>query len=142
MTVKMNKTIEQERYSWIKPIINKELKYNEVLLTCPHSKRSLERWVSLYKKHGIEGLVPKSTEPKTQKKETGIEIKERVIELRKETGFCALKLKWRLEKEGIYIHQRTIGKILKKEGLVRKYRKKKIKYKYEGKNISKERKKG
>jgi transposase InsO family protein len=130
MTVKMNKTIEQERYSWIKPIINKELKYNEVLLTCPHSKRSLERWVSLYKKHGIEGLVPKSTEPKTQKKETGIEIKERVIELRKETGFCALKLKWRLEKEGIYIHQRTIGKILKKEGLVRKYRKKKIKYKY------------
>jgi len=41
-----------------------------------------------------------------------------------------MKLKWRLKKENIHIHERTIGKILKKEGLVRKYRKRKVKYKY------------
>ena len=35
-----------------------------------------------------------------------------------------------MEKEGIEIHERTIGKILKKENLVRKYRVRKIKYKY------------
>jgi len=35
-----------------------------------------------------------------------------------------------LKKEGVLIHERTIGKILKKEGLVRKYRVRKIKYKY------------
>lgn len=126
----MNINIQQERYSWIKPILKKKLTYNEVLKTCPHSKRSLERWVSNFKKYGWDGLIDKSTEPKTQKKETNIEIKERVITLRKETGLCALKLKWRLEKESIFIHERTIGKILKKEGLVRKYRVKKIKYKY------------
>lgn len=126
----MNTNIQQERYSWIKPILEKKLTYTEVLKTCPHSKRSLERWVSDFKKKGWAGLKPKSTEPKTQKKETSITIKERVIELRKQTGLCALKLKWKLEKENIHIHERTIGKILKKEGLVRKYRVKKVKYKY------------
>lgn len=126
----MNTNIQQERYSWIKPLLEKKLSYNEVLKTCPHSKRSLERWVSSFKQKGWNGLQPRSTEPKTQKKETSIEIKERVIQLRKQTNLCALKLRWRLEKEGVFIHERTIGKILKKEGLVRKYRKKKIKYKY------------
>lgn len=130
MTVKMNTNIQQERYSWIKPIIEKRLTYAEVLKTCPHSKRSLERWVSNYKKNGIEELCARSTEPKTQKNETSIELKERVIALRKETGLCAKKLHWRLKKQGVDIHERTIGKILKKEGLVRKYRTKKVKYKY------------
>ena len=74
--------------------------------------------------------MSKSTEPKTQKNETSIEIKEKIIQLRKESGLCSLKLHWKLEKQGVYIHERTIGKILKKEGLVRKYRVKKIKYKY------------
>jgi len=43
-----------------------------------------------------------------------------VIELRKETKACSLKLKWKLEKEGIRLHKNTIQKIIKKEGLVRK----------------------
>lgn len=126
----MTQTIQQERYLWIKPLIQKKLTYAEVLKTCPHSKRSLERWVALYKQGSIEALKPHSTEPKTQKKETSIDIKEQVIALRKETGLCALKLHWRLKKQGINLHPRTIGKILKKEGLVRKYRVKKVKYKY------------
>lgn len=75
----MNINIQQERYLWIKPLIEKKLTYDEVLKTCPHSRRSLERWVSKYKKYGFDGLLSKSTEPKTQKKETSIEIKEKVI---------------------------------------------------------------
>lgn len=126
----MTQTIQQERYLWIKPLIQKKLTYDEVLKTCPHSKRSLERWVALYKQGGIEALNPRSTEPKTQPGETSIELKEHVIKLRKQTGLCALKLHWRLNKQGINIHPRTIGKILKREGLVRKYRVKKVKYKY------------
>jgi len=50
--------------------------------------------------------------------------------IRKKTKKCALKIHWQLEKEGTLIHSRTVGKILKKEGLVRKYRVKRIKYKY------------
>lgn len=130
MTVKMNTTIEQERYAWIKPILQKRLTYEDILKTCPHSKRSLERWVSAYKKKGIEGLKPHSTRPKSHPRETPIHLKEKVLSLRKNTKLCALKLHWRLEKEGVRLHERTIGKILKHEGMVRRYRVKKIKYTY------------
>jgi len=75
-------------------------------------------------------LEPKSTEPKTQKRETEIWLKERIISIRKKTKKCALKVHWQLEKEGIVIHKNTINKILKNEGLTRKYRVRKIKYKY------------
>src|SRR3989344_5529622 len=130
MSIHMVKTIKEEKLKWVLPVVKKEVKLKDAAKVCPHSKRSLERWVALYKKLGEAGLEPKSTEPKTQKEETPIWIKERVIEVRKKTKKCALKIHWQLEKEGILIHERTIGKILKKEGLVRKYRVRKIKYKY------------
>jgi transposase InsO family protein len=126
----MAKTIKEEKLRWVLQIVKKESKLVEVANVCPYSKRSLERWVALYKSKGEAGLEPKSTEPKTQKDETPIWIKERIIEVRKKTKKCALKIHWQLKKEEISIHARTIGKILKKEGLVRKYRVKKIKYKY------------
>ena len=126
----MVKTIKEERLRWVLPIVRKEAKLIEVTKVCPHGKRSLERWVAAFKEKGETGLEPKSTEPKTQNEETPIGIKERVVEIRKKTKKCALKIHWQLKKEGIRIHERTIGKILKKEGLVRKYRVRKIKYKY------------
>jgi len=126
----MVKTIKEERLRWVLPIVRKEVKLIEVTKVCPHSKRSLERWVATYKEKGEVGLEPKSTEPKTQEKETPIWIKEKIIEIRETTKKCALKIHWQLEKMGILIHERTIGKILKKEGLVGKYRVRKIKYKY------------
>src|SRR3989338_2361942 len=130
MSIHMVKTIKEERLRWVLPVVRKEIKLKDIAKVCQHSKRSLERWVSVYKRFGEEGLEPKSTEPKTQKDETPIWIKERIIEVRKKTNKCALKIHWQLEKEGILIHERTIGKILKKEGLVRKYRVRRIKYKY------------
>jgi transposase InsO family protein len=126
----MTKTIKEEKLKWVIPIIRKEVRLVDVSKVCPYGKRSLERWVAMYKERGEAGLEPKSTEPKTQVEETPIWIKERVIEVRKKTKKCALKIHWQLEKEGIQIHERTVGKILKKEGMVRKYRVKKIKYKY------------
>lgn len=126
----MAKTIKEERLRWVLPIAQKEVRLVDAAKICPHSKRSLERWVAAYKKEGSETLEPRSTEPKTHTRETPIRIKERIIEIRKKTKKCALKIHWQLEKEGISIHQRTIGKILKKEGLVRKYRVRKITYTY------------
>ena len=130
MCIKMAKTIKEERLRWILPINNKEIRLKEAIKVCPHSQRSLERWLTEYKRYGEAGLEPKSTRPKTNPNETPIRIKERVIELRKETKACSLKLKWKLEKEGIRLHKNTIQKIIKKEGLVRKYRIRKLKYRY------------
>jgi len=68
--------------------------------------------------------------PRTSPNETSIRIKERIIGLRKETRICAKKLHWKLEKQGLSVPERTISKILKQEGLVRRYRVKKVKYRY------------
>ena len=130
MTVTMAKTIQEERWRWIKPIISKEMKMVDVVRVCPHSLRSLKRWKKAYEQSGMDGLIPKSTKPKTHPNETPIRIKERVIAKRRETKLCALKIHWRLQKEGLEVPARTIGKILKDEGLVKKYRTKKIKYKH------------
>jgi transposase InsO family protein len=130
MSVHMAQTIKEERLRWVLPIVKKEMRLVDVAKVCPYGKRSLERWVALRKAYGESGLEPKSTEPKTQPRETPIRIKERVLTIRKKTEKCAKKIHWQLQKEGVQIHERTIGKILKKENLVRKYRVKKIKYKY------------
>jgi len=126
----MAKTIKEERLRWILPIFNKEIKLVGMAKVCPHGQGSLERWLSNYQKYGAVGLGPKSTRPKTSPNETPIRVKERIIELRKQDKCCAKKLSWKLKKEGINIHPRTIGKIIKQEGLTRKYRTRKIKYKY------------
>lgn len=128
--VNMAKDILDERLRWVFPIAQKEVKLVDAAKLCPYSKRTLERWVAAYKRKGIAGLVCKSTRPKTSPKETPISIKRRVVELRKEKKACALKLHWKLEKEGIFLHERTVGKILKTDRLVRKYHVKKTKYKY------------
>ncbi len=126
----MPKDIKEERLRWVLPIFNKEVKLKDVFKICPHGKRTLERWLAAYKKYGEQGLEPKSTRPKTNPNETPIRIKERIIELRKKKKECALKLKWDLEEENIYIHYNTVGKIIKNEGLTRKYRTRKIHYNY------------
>ena len=122
MCTKLPETIKEERLRWILPIHNKQVKIDEVIKVCPHSKRTLERWLSKYKKLGEAGLEPESTRPKTNPKETPIHIKEEVLAYRRETKLCALKMKWRLEKRGIKLCERVIHKFIKAEGLERKYR--------------------
>ena len=126
----MPNTPQEEKYRWIKPILDKQIKIKDLILVCPFSERSIKYWLSAFRERGLEGLVNKSTRPKSNPKETPIRIKERILELRKEYDKCALKLHWNLEDEGIDIGIRTIGKILKAEGITRRYRTKKIVYKY------------
>lgn len=126
----MAKTIKEERLRWVLPIISHEIKLADAARVCPYGKRSLERWTAAYKKGNADALEPKSTSPKTQPRETPIRIKERIIEARNRTRLCAQKLHWILADEGLTVPTRTIGKIIKKEGLTRKYRVRRVKYKY------------
>lgn len=130
MCTKLANSPLEERLRWILPIIRKEMKLKDVAIVFPGGNRTLERWVAAYKKFGEPGLMPKSTRPLSQPNETPIRIKERVIELRRKTRLCAKKLNYKLKKENILLHDRTIGKIIKSEKLVRKYRVRKLKYKY------------
>lgn len=130
MCIKMPKDIKEERLRWVLPIIKGEVKLVDTAKVCPHGKRMLERWVASCKKYGEAGLESKSTRPKTNPRETPIRIKERIIEIRKDKNQCAKKIFWDLEEENISIHINTISKIIKNEGLTRKYRTRKIKYNY------------
>jgi len=126
----MPKTTSEEKYRWIKPILNKEITINNMVKVCPFSERSIKYWLSKYREYGEQGLENKSTRPKSHPNETCIRIKERIVELRKQNKCCAKKLAWKLEKQGVKIHYQTIQKVIRKEGLTRKYRTRKIKYKY------------
>lgn len=131
MSIRPAESIEEERLRWIMPILEKKLSIVQVASIAPYSERSLKRWIKIYKEKGIEGLVPKSTRPKSHPNETPIRIKEAVIALRKKTGLCAKKLHWRLKKtEGLCVPISTISKIIKEEGLTRPYRTRRISYKH------------
>lgn len=126
----MAKTIKEERLRWVLPIIRKEIKLVTAAKICKYGQRTLERWVADYRQYGEQGLEPKSTRPKTNSRETPIRIKERVIELRKAKRQCAMKLMWDLQAEFVNLHYQTIQKIIRQEGLTRKYRTRKVKYHY------------
>lgn len=130
MCTKLPNSALEERLRWVIPIIQKDIKLIDAAKVFPGGQRTLERWIGLYKKHGEEGLIPKSTRPKSQPNETPIRTKERIIELRKATKLCAKKMNYKLQKENVIVSDRLIGKIIKIEGLTKKYRVRKLKYKY------------
>lgn len=118
----------EEKLRWIKPIIDKKVSIKTAMIMCPFSERAVKYWLSAYRASGEAGLDNASTTPKTQPNETPIRIKEAVLELRHKTDLSAKKLHWKLEKLGVNAHERTIGRILKREGLTRKYRQRKQSY--------------
>ncbi len=130
MSTKLPNNALEERLRLVLPIVREDIRLVDAAKVFPSGKRTLERWVANYKKEGEDGLIPKSTRPKTQPNETPIRIKEKIIDLRKETKLCAKKLNYKLKKEHIKVSDRLIGKVIKNEGLNRKYRLRKLKYKY------------
>lgn len=130
MSKTMPKSTQEEKLRWIKPILAKELTIKQMANISPFSERTLKYWLASFRQSGEAGLQNKSRRPKSQPKETPIRIKERIIELRGQTRLCARKLNYKLKKEGVNVSDRVIGKIIKQEGLVRKYRVRKLQYKY------------
>ena len=126
----MPNSTQEEKYRWIKPILDKEISIKDMAKVCPFSPRAIKYWLAAYRQHGTAGLKNRSTRPKTHPDETPIRIKERIIELRKKKKQCSLKIKWDLEDEGVFIHYQTVQKIIKREGLTRKYRSRKQKPEY------------
>lgn len=129
----MPKSTKEEKFRWIKPILDKEISIKNMVKVCPFSERSLKYWIANYRKFGMDGLENKSRRPKSNPNETPIRIKEHIIEIRKDKHQCAKKIMWDLEDEGLDIHFQTIQKIIKKEGLTKKYRTKKQNIPYESK---------
>jgi transposase InsO family protein len=130
MSKSMPKSISDERFRWIKPILDNEITIKKLAEISPFCVRTIKNWLRLYRKFGLDGLQPKSTRPKSHPNETPIHIKEKVLEFRQKSNKCALKLENDLQLAGMNVKCRTIGKIIKNEGLTRRYRTRKLKCKY------------
>jgi len=61
----MPKSTSEEKYRWIKSIIDKEISIKQLSKMCPFCERSLKHWLSNYRKFGIVGLKNKSTKQKS-----------------------------------------------------------------------------
>ena len=71
----MPKSTKEEKYRWIKPIIDNEISIKNMVKVCPFSERAIKYWLANYHQFGIVGLKNKSTKPKTQPNETPIRIR-------------------------------------------------------------------
>lgn len=130
MCTKLAKSQQEERLRWVLPIIDGQIRLTDAAKVFHGGQRTLERWVAAFKQSGTAGLLPKSTKPHLSPNQIDKKIESKIIRLRKKTGLCAKKLNYKIKKEGIDINNRTVGKILKRNGLVRKYKTRKLQWKY------------
>lgn len=98
MSKTIPKSTSEEKYRWIKPILDKEISIKQLAKVCPFSERTIKYWLAKYREFGVSGLENKSTRPKSQPNETPIRIKERIVEMRKENKLCTQKLWYKLKK--------------------------------------------
>jgi len=129
MTVIMPKNIQEERLRWVFPIIRKEIKLCEAKKVCPHSERSLKRWVKAYRDGGKVALIAKSTTKDSTKGDTNTyqgsyHYTSSTNRALRQEASLEVGERWSI---GTGVHY---CKILKSEGFVREYRTKKVKYKY------------
>src|SRR3989338_2588500 len=73
----MPKSTKEEKFRWIKPILDKEISIKNMVRVCPFSERSLKYLLADYKESGMAELENKSRRPKSNPKETPIRIKIR-----------------------------------------------------------------
>jgi transposase InsO family protein len=96
---------------------------NNASLTARHfgiGRMTLYRWIRRFKQYGVMGLNDYSRKPKSIRKPvTSWNVVIRIVQLRKQyPAWSKYKLKVLLEREGIKISASTVGRILKRRGLI------------------------
>lgn len=81
---------------------------------------TLHRWLKRYKENGMLGFNECSRKPKnTRKPSVSWDVVAKTVRLRKEyPGWGKCKLKVLLEREGLQVSVSTVGRILKRKGLI------------------------
>ncbi|MFA5755131.1 MAG: DDE-type integrase/transposase/recombinase [Candidatus Paceibacterota bacterium] len=96
---------------------------NNISLTARHfgiGRSTMNRWVKNFKRCGILGLNDKSRKPKKLREmATPWEVSSRIVVLRRQyPTWSKYKIKAILRKEEVYVSESTIGRILKRKGLI------------------------
>jgi putative transposase len=93
------------------------------------SRLVVRKWLKRYKEKGEEGLKDLSRRPKRCPWRTVLPIEKKVISMRKEKGYGRRRIAWfLLREEKIEISENTITHILRRAGLRRKKKQRKVFY--------------
>lgn len=84
------------------------------------TRKTIRKWLSRYKDKGYRGLLAKSRKPHAfRKSKVKFKITKAVIEIRnKYPGWSKYKIQVLLKRKGLLTSASTIGRILKKKGLI------------------------
>lgn len=85
-------------------------------------RMTLYRWIKRYERYGLAGLNEDSRKPKNVRKPTASwDIVLRTVQLRKQyPAWSKHKIQVLLKREGVAISESTVGRILKRRGLIDK----------------------
>jgi transposase len=108
--------------------------YDKVAHDYSTNRKTVMKWVERYKKYGWEGLKDLSRRPLSSPNKTDKAIEKEIVDLRRDTGFGAKRLKMEF---GLSTGHNAIHRIIKEHGLINKHREKK-KYKRNSLRLIKE----
>lgn len=93
------------------------------------SRNVVRKWIRRYKEEGEKGLKDISHKPHFSPKRVSLDIEKKVIKIRKERGYGKRRISYfLLLEEGINLSESTIRNILRRNGLRRKKKVRKIFY--------------
>ena len=93
------------------------------------SRLVVRKWLRRYKEKGEKGLEDASRRPRRSPRRTPLPIEAKVLKMRKEKGYGRRRIAWFLLRENnIEISENTITHILRRAGLARKKKQRKVFY--------------
>lgn len=115
------------RYQAAKLVVKGGLRKTAVAKMYGVNKSTLTRWVERFPKghkdwHNDYYISTLSSAPNIHPNQTSEEIVEEIVRLRRKPKRCAPVVHAHLLRKGYKIHVRTVGRILKREGLVKRKR--------------------
>ncbi len=109
------------RYEAAKLVVKGGLKKATVARMYGVQRATITKWVRKFPKdHRILFISTQSSAPNHHPHQTSDQLVERITELRRKYKRCAPVIHAHLISEGYKISVRTVGRVLKKEGLIRK----------------------
>lgn len=104
-------------------ILDWHMRHGEnISLTARHfglERKTVRRWRDRFRQTGIAGLNNKSCRPKRMRQPTtSSDVLVRTVQLRKQYGWSKHKLTPMLRKEGYNVSVSTVGRIIKRRGLI------------------------
>lgn len=116
--------MSRSRVAVLKVVVSRS-PVTEVAAEFGFSRRQLTRLLAAYRAGGLDALEPRSRRPRSNPAATPVELRERVVDLRRELVGNGLDagpetIRWHLEREGLRVlSTSTIRRILHQAGLIK-----------------------